>query len=282
MRCRYCGSNIPQHEVRCQRCQHRLDDDQGRRFPVVESAAAPDYHLQPEEAYAANPRLRTVFENPDAQQRPRQPMQPRLFPTEDSRRVVGFDEYSSVPARPDRTRHSDGSRQPRRKESPGQGTFDFNPALAVPRPVALGREISRRSDLPVAGFRFRAMAAMFDLGFVFALAGLCLLTIRLCLHTLPTSPVLLGCYGAGALLIAAGYKLLYCYAGVATLGQQGARLHIVSFDGQAPTRQQRMIRMASGWVSLASAGMGILWALVDQERLSWHDHISQTFLTYED
>ncbi|HEY3441959.1 MAG TPA: RDD family protein [Paludibaculum sp.] len=152
----------------------------------------------------------------------------------------------------------------------------------MPNTAPLSREISRRSELPVAGLRFRAMAALFDAGFIFSLAGLCLLTVRLCLHTLPAGPVAYGCYAAGALIIAAGYKLLYCFAGLTTLGQQGARLRIVSFDGHAPTRPQRMIRMTAGWVSLASAGMGILWALVDQETLSWHDHISQTFLTYDE
>ena len=281
MRCRYCGSNIPQNEVRCQRCQHRLDEDHGRRFPVVESAAAPDY-LELEDTPAPSRRLTTVAENSDAPQRPRQPIQPRLFPAEDRRRVVGFDEYMSAPARSDRSRPGDGPRQPKRKLIPGQGSFDFSPSLGAPRPAPLSREISRRTDLPVADFRFRVMAALFDAGFIFALAGICLLTIRLCLQTLPTGPVVFGCYAAGALLIAVGYKLLYCFAGMTTLGQQGARLRIVSFDGHAPTRPQRMIRMISGWVSLASAGMGVLWALVDQERLSWHDHISQTFLTYED
>lgn len=282
MRCRYCGSNISQNEVRCQRCQHRLNEDDGRRFPVVESAAAPDYSLPPDEAREPARRLTTVAENPGAPQRPRQPIQPRLFPSDDGRRVVGFEEYTSTPARPDRSRPSDSHRQPKRRIIPGQGSFDFTPPIGAPNSAPLSREISRRTELPVAAFRFRAMAALFDAGFIFALAGLCLLTVRLCLHTLPTGPVAYGCYAVGALIIATGYKLLYCFAGLITLGQQGARLRIVSFDGHAPTRPQRMIRMIAGWVSLASAGMGILWALVDQEKLSWHDHISQTFLTYDD
>jgi hypothetical protein len=27
--------------------------------------------------------------------------------------------------------------------------------------------------------------------------------------------------------------------------------------------------------------MGMLWALTDQESLTWHDHISQTLLTHQ-
>lgn len=268
--------------MRCQRCQRRLDDDHGRGFPVVQSAAAPEYDLAPETSSTRSPGLTTVMDNPDALKRPRQLIQPRLFPSEDGRKVVGFDEYTNSPPRPERPRHSDATRQPKRKLVPGQGFFDFTSELGAPHATPLGRETSRRSELPVAGFRFRAMAAMFDAGFVFSLAGLFLLTIRVCLHTLPAGPIFYACYAASALLIAASYKLLYCFFGQATLGQQGACLRVVSFDGQAPTRPQRMIRMFSGWVSLASAGMGVVWALFDHERLSWHDHISQTFLTYDD
>jgi uncharacterized RDD family membrane protein YckC len=249
---------------------------------VVATAAAPDYHHEAEESGAPARRLTTVGGNPDVPQRPRQPIQPRLFPSEEGRRVVGFDEYAAPPARTDRPRNADAPRHAKRKPVPGQGAFDFTAAPGSPHTPPFSRELSRRTDLAVAGFRFRAMAALFDAGFVFALAGVFLFTIRMCLHTLPAGPVLYGCYAIGTLLIAAAYKLLYCYFGQATLGQQGARLRIVSFDGHAPSRPQRIIRMLSGWVSLASAGMGVVWALFDQERLSWHDHISQTFLTYED
>jgi hypothetical protein len=37
--------------------------------------------------------------------------------------------------------------------------------------------------------------------------------------------------------------------------------------------------MASGFLSLAAGGLGLLWALVDEETLTWHDHISKTFPT---
>ena len=282
MRCRYCGSSVSQEQFRCQRCQRRHDDDRGRSFPVVQSAAAPDYQFEPETDAAPPSGLTTVTDNPDAPRRPRQHFQPRLFPTEEARKVVGFEEYIPTPARPERSRQNDGTRHSKRKHAPGQGSFDFTSPLAASHTATLSGASSRRSDLPVAAFRFRIMAAMFDSGFVFALVGLFLLTVRVCLHTLPAGTTLHACYAASALIIAAAYKLLYCFFGKATLGQQGAQLRIVNFDGQAPTRTQRMTRMFSGWVSLASAGIGVIWALVDHEHLSWHDHISQTFLTYED
>jgi hypothetical protein len=37
--------------------------------------------------------------------------------------------------------------------------------------------------------------------------------------------------------------------------------------------------MLSGWIAVVSAGMGLIWALLDEERLAWHDHMSGTFPT---
>ena len=75
------------------------------------------------------------------------------------------------------------------------------------------------------------------------------------------------------------YELLWCLAGGDTAGMRWARLTLVDFDGQKPRRKQRFYRLASGILSLLAAGIGLLWALVDEETLTWHDHISKTFPT---
>jgi hypothetical protein len=53
----------------------------------------------------------------------------------------------------------------------------------------------------------------------------------------------------------------------------------VDFDGRRPDREQRGVRQVAGLLSLLSAGLGLVWALVDEEKLTWHDHISKTFPT---
>jgi uncharacterized RDD family membrane protein YckC len=58
-----------------------------------------------------------------------------------------------------------------------------------------------------------------------------------------------------------------------------AGLHLVDFDGRRPDREQRAIRQVAGLLSVLSAGLGLVWALVDEENLTWHDHISKTFPT---
>ena len=75
------------------------------------------------------------------------------------------------------------------------------------------------------------------------------------------------------------YEVLWCLAGGDTAGMRWARLTLVDFDGQRPRRKQRLYRLASGILSLLAAGIGLLWALVDEETLTWHDHISKTFPT---
>ena len=37
------------------------------------------------------------------------------------------------------------------------------------------------------------------------------------------------------------------------------------------------MRVAWGVFSVLPLGLGLLWALVDQERLTWHDLLSKTF-----
>ncbi len=90
-----------------------------------------------------------------------------------------------------------------------------------------------------------------------------------------TWPVLIGV--AATLVIF--YQLLWCMANGDTAGMRWARLTLVDFDGQMPQRKQRLYRLASGILSLLAAGIGLLWALVDEETLTWHDHISKTFPT---
>ena len=56
-----------------------------------------------------------------------------------------------------------------------------------------------------------------------------------------------------------------------------AGLRLVNFDCAPPNRGERVHRMVTSCISAAAAGLGLAWALVDEERLTWHDHMSKTF-----
>jgi uncharacterized RDD family membrane protein YckC len=75
------------------------------------------------------------------------------------------------------------------------------------------------------------------------------------------------------------YRGLFCLLNRDTPGMRIAGLRLVDFDGRTPRRHLRILRQFAGVLSLVSAGVGLLWALVDEESLTWHDHISQTFPT---
>jgi uncharacterized RDD family membrane protein YckC len=84
---------------------------------------------------------------------------------------------------------------------------------------------------------------------------------------------------AGAALIWLFYHILFCLANGDTPGMRWTQLHLVNFDGRRPRRNQRMQRLFASCLSVAAAFLGIIWALVDEESLTWHDHISKTFPT---
>jgi len=86
-------------------------------------------------------------------------------------------------------------------------------------------------------------------------------------------------FAAVAAAVVVFYRLLWCYAGCDSPGMRWTNLALINFDGQAPTSKQRLARTASGFLSLAAGGLGVVWALVDEETLTWHDHISKTFPT---
>ena len=80
-------------------------------------------------------------------------------------------------------------------------------------------------------------------------------------------------------VVAVLYRGLWCLVNRDTPGMRFAGLRLVDFDGRAPRRERRIVRQFAGLLSLLSAGVGLVWALVDEESLTWHDHISKTFPT---
>ena len=89
-------------------------------------------------------------------------------------------------------------------------------------------------------------------------------------HNLPYFLVALGA-------IPAFYKLLWTIAGKDTIGMQSAGLVLVDFDGNPPSSTRRYLRCFGAALSLLAAGIGMVWSLVDEDRLTWHDHISSTY-----
>jgi uncharacterized RDD family membrane protein YckC len=63
-----------------------------------------------------------------------------------------------------------------------------------------------------------------------------------------------------------------------TLGMRSWRIKLVRSDGGPVTWTMALKRLAFALLSLLSLGLGFLWALVDHDKLAWHDRLSGTRL----
>jgi uncharacterized RDD family membrane protein YckC len=85
--------------------------------------------------------------------------------------------------------------------------------------------------------------------------------------------------GAIAALLYIQYFTLFTVMGGATPGMMLAGLRLVSFDGSAPKPAQLAWRSFGYLISGGTVFMGFLSTLWDEDQLSWHDRISQTYIT---
>ena len=132
-------------------------------------------------------------------------------------------------------------------------------------------------DAPVADPIHRATAGLLDGAMIVASLAVFLITFELMgghvVLSLATAPLYGGILGVLALF----YKLLFCVCGSDTPGMVWMQLRLLNFDGHIPDREERVQRMFGSFLSYIVGGLGMVWALVDEEKLAWHDHISKTF-----
>lgn len=266
MTCRYCGTVNAPGEVRCTKCESRL-------------AARPRPARAPSAGSAALAPRREVAEFAPPSAHPPEtapasaPYQASLFAYRDSPRVV--------PIRPpDASRRARQPRPPQSVPAPRYQQQDLAfPALAGP--VSVGHRRRQEGvlccDAPVASNVHRLLAVAADLALVMIAAGLLALIYHAGGGAAPPSTAMPLFYGGVVALVWLFYECLWAIAGGDTPGMEWARLRLISFDGHRPACRQRLLRLAVTVLGLLAAGLGILWALFDEEKLTWQDHVSNTF-----
>jgi uncharacterized RDD family membrane protein YckC len=161
-----------------------------------------------------------------------------------------------------------------RAGSNGQQALDFYGRSKLPEMDAV-----IYCDAPVAMPAHRLIATAFDASMVLIAVGVFLVVFSFSggdiALTKQNMPFFLGVIAVLALF----YRFLWCVANGDTPGMRFAGLKLVDFDGRVPDREQRGMRQVASFLSVVSAGLGLVWALVDEENLTWHDHISKTFPT---
>jgi len=289
MQCRYCQNWNEEDERRCVRC--------GRRLHLASPRSGPDGYLNEGHLSDNYPATALALESiPGGQPLPASapPLivpnyQPSLFRDAPYRDGVAGPKVIPIPmltpARPpartetpSRRARPAAPRSPRR-DPDSQQSLDFYTAQT--NASALGTEVHAviYCDAPVALPAHRMIAAAFDLSMVLIAVGLFLgvffLSGGMLLLSRENAPFLISV----AALLGIFYRFLFVLGNGETPGMRFAGLRTVNFDGRSPDRDQRAFRQVSSLLSFLSAGLGLVWALVDEENLTWHDHISKTFPT---
>jgi len=83
---------------------------------------------------------------------------------------------------------------------------------------------------------------------------------------------------AHAFIVLLVYCLWFWSNGRQTLAMKTWRIRLLTRDGQPVRPAQALLRYLLCWPSLILGGIGILWALVDRERLFLHDRLAGTQL----
>lgn len=135
-----------------------------------------------------------------------------------------------------------------------------------------------RSTRPIsAPFGLRAMAALVD----FALTGALFAGIALAAASSLQAQVAIKPMEVVAALafcgIAALYEGFFLIVAGTTPGMRYAGIRLRTFDDEIPGRVQLRRRLLATLVSLLPVGLGLLWAIFDEDHLCWHDRISQTY-----
>lgn len=80
-------------------------------------------------------------------------------------------------------------------------------------------------------------------------------------------------------LVYALYFLVFTFFAGSTPGMQLCGLSIVRLDGQLPDTAQLLWRSFGYLLSGVALSLGFLWAFWDEDGFTWHDRISQTYVT---
>lgn len=289
MHCPHCRAVNEQHEDRCVHCGRRLKGEAPGPFPVrtnvapLATATAPV--LEPVEPFSGQEPVREERRVP-AQPQETPVYQPSLF-----RDGSGGSNVIPIPTlTPLRPYHREAAQRrqappasprarPHHRRSDSyhaQQSLGFQDSLAEVR-AQPGETID--CDAPVAAPSHRLVAAAVDGSLILVGVAVFLAIFFFSGGQMALDRQALSFLVGVTFVITLFYRALWCLANGDSPGMRFAGLRLVDFDGRRPNREQRGIRQVANLLSLLSAGLGLVWALVDEENLTWHDHISKTFPT---
>jgi uncharacterized RDD family membrane protein YckC len=141
-----------------------------------------------------------------------------------------------------------------------------------------GEPPSITSAIHLASLELRCMAAVVDLALIVALT--CAGAAGMASHLPHGFPIRTAEIAGLAALVLIGvlYHSFFLMVTFSTPGMMYAGIGLCTFDNEYATRTQLRGRLGALLVSLLPVGVGMAWAIFDEDHLSWHDRISRTYL----
>lgn len=125
----------------------------------------------------------------------------------------------------------------------------------------------------------RRIAALVDGGCLFFAYGAFLALFGSLGGRLTISKISAAVYFATFAFVYVQYFGLFTIFGGTTPGMMVRGLQIINFSGETPTPKQLFLRTAGYLLSAGSFFLGFLWAMWDEDELTWHDRLSHTYLS---
>ena len=122
----------------------------------------------------------------------------------------------------------------------------------------------------------RLVAGVVDVAIVFLATAVFAVTLMEAAGGMPHSNMTMVCILAAGGIFWLIFQYIFLVYRRATPGMDFAGLELCTFEGKATTIFERQCRAATSALSGFSMGLGYFWALVDEDRVGWHDRISRT------
>ena len=124
----------------------------------------------------------------------------------------------------------------------------------------------------------RAVAGAVDAVIVFLASGVFALTFLQLAEETPRSRLTMVCALAVGGVFWLAFQYLFLVYGRRTPGMKLTQLELCTFADEPAPLFARQARAFAGTLSGFAIGLGYFWAFIDEDRLGWHDRISQTYL----
>jgi len=131
--------------------------------------------------------------------------------------------------------------------------------------------------LPVASLQDRFIATVVDTALIACAFTAFLMVFLACTVNPPTGKPALVAAAAALVGFLALYEWLFFTFAESTPGMRYAKIALCTFGDENPDRKALQRRIGASFLAALPLGLGFLWALLDEDRLGWHDRMTQTY-----